>query len=76
MNKNFNTLEVLNIVSYFNNVLKPEQIKVLPTKLRWYLKKNLELLIPIAKNFDDFKNSLIKEKIQDVFLTDEKSVEI
>ena len=75
MNKTFNNLEILNIVTYFNNIITQEQIKSLPTKIRWNLKKNLEKIIPLAKNFEDFKNTLIKEKIQDVFFTDEKSYE-
>ena len=74
MTKTFNTLETLNIVSFINNNMSESQIKELPTKVRWNLKKNMDKLIPTAKRFEEFRDELIKE-LQTNYFNDEKSYE-
>lgn len=72
--KNFTTLEVINIVSYINNVMKDEQKQELPTKMKWYLKKNLDKMVPIARDFEEFRDGEI-EVLQKDFFNEEKSEE-
>ncbi len=74
MTKTFNTIEVVNIVSFINNNMSEDQIKELPTKVRWNLKKNMDKLIPVAKRFEEFRDELIKE-LQANYFNDEKSYE-
>lgn len=74
MKKNFNTIEVINIVSFINNVMTDEQKNALPTKVKWYLKKNMDKLVPIAKNFEEFRDGEVATLQKDWF-TDEKSEE-
>lgn len=71
--KTFTTLEIVNIVSYLNQ-MTDEQTKCLPTKFRWNLKKNLEKLLPLAKRFEDFRND-ISQEFQSAWFTDERSEE-
>lgn len=61
MTKSFKTLEVMNIVAYINKTMTPEQVKELPTKFRWNLKKNLDKLIPIATNYEEFRDTMVAE---------------
>ena len=72
--KSFTNLEVLNIVGYVNKAFTPEQAKALPTKFRWNLKKNLDKLIPIAKNYEDFQRDMIEEYRQ-IWFDEEHSEE-
>ena len=72
--KTFTTLEAINVTSYLNSNIKEEQVKELPTKFRWNLKKNLDKLIPIGKSFEEFRDNLVKELHADYF-NDEKSYE-
>lgn len=72
--KTFKTIEVINIVSYLNNTMKEDQVKELPTKVRWNLKKNIDKLIPVAKSFEEFRDNMIKE-LQSEYFNDEKSYE-
>ena len=74
MNKKLNTLEVVNIVSYVNNVMTEEQINAIPTKVKWYLKKNMDKIRPTAKKFEDFRADEVAI-LQKEFFTDEKSTE-
>ena len=74
MKKNFNTIEVINIVSFINNVMTDEQKNALPTKVKWYLKKNMDKLVPIAKNFEEFRDGEVATLQKDWFI-DEKSEE-
>ena len=74
MKKNFNTIEVINIVSFINNVMTDEQKNALPTKVKWYLKKNMDKLVPITKNFEEFRDGEVVTLQKDWF-TDEKSEE-
>ena len=74
MNKNFATSEIVTIVSYLNENLTDDKTKVLPTKFRWNLKKNLDKLVPIAQRFDAFREGLIKE-LRENFFSEEKSEE-
>ena len=71
--KTFTVLEVYNIIQYLNN-LQENQVKELPTKMRWYLKKNMDKLTPIAKSFEEFRDGLVKE-LHDNYFNDEKSYE-
>ena len=72
--KTFTTLEVINIVSYINNTMTSEQKEEMPTKMKWYIKKNLDKMIPIAKRFEDFRDDEI-EILQKEYFTEEKSEE-
>lgn len=72
--KTFSTLEIINIIAFLNNNVKEEQMKELPTKFRWNLKKNTDKLMPIARRFEEFRDDLVKE-LQDIYFTDEKSYE-
>lgn len=73
MNKELYTAAIVNVVAYFNQVSQ-EVVKALPTKMRWNIKKNLTKFIPIAKEFDEFRNELVKE-LQEEWFTDERSEE-
>lgn len=72
MNRNLKTETIVGVVLYLQNNVSKEEIQVLPTKLRWNLKKNLDKILPIAKQFQDFKDEVLKE-IQEKYFTDEKS---
>ena len=72
--KTFSTLEIINIIAFLNNNVKEEQMKELPTKFRWNLKKNTDRITPIARRFEEFREDLVKE-LQNVYFTDEKSYE-
>lgn len=74
MTKTFSMIETLNIVSYINNNMSEDQVKELPTKVRWNLKKNMDKLVSAAKRFEDFRDELIKE-LQTNYFNDEKSYE-
>ena len=74
VNKNFSTFEVINIVSFINKVMTDEQKNALPTKIKWYLKKNMDKLVPIAKDFEEFRDGEINTLQKDWF-TEEKSDE-
>ena len=67
--KTFTTLEVINIVSYINNTMTSEQKEEMPTKMKWYMKKNLDKMIPIAKRFEDFRDDEI-EILQKEYFTE------
>ena len=71
--KTFTTYEIVNICAYINNV-DEEQLKMLPTKLRWYLKKNMDKIIPTVKTYEEFRDGLVKE-LQEKYFTEEKSSE-
>lgn len=73
MKRTFMTIEVYNVVAYFNQISK-EKLTALPTKMRWYIRKNLNRFIPISKEFDDFRVDLAKE-LQTEYFGEEKSVE-
>ena len=60
MTKNFYTAAIVNVVGYFSQV-DPAKIAVLPTKMRWYIKKNLGKMLPIAKQFEDFRGEIVGE---------------
>ena len=74
MTKMFKTIEILNIVEYITNIMKEEQHKALPTKVRWALKKNIDKLSPITKSYADFRQKLVRE-LQEEWFTDERSEE-
>ena len=70
--KEFTTLEIVNIVAYINNYFTEEMSNELPLKFRWYLKKNLDAIIPIAKRFDELRDGEVK-KIQEKWFTDDNT---
>ena len=74
MNKTFNTLEVLNIVG-FNNQLTEEKNAAMGIKVRWALKNALKTLISDAQQFEEFREAEL-QKIRDEFFNDEKSEEV
>lgn len=72
--KVFSNLEVINIVSFVNKVMTDEQKAEMPTKMRWYLKKNMDKLMPIARKFEEFRDAEIVT-LQEAYFTEEKSEE-
>lgn len=74
MKRSFMTAEIFNIVSYFSK-MPNEKMTALPTKMRWYIRKNLTRFAPIAKDFEEFRNDIIKD-IQTEYFGEEKSEEI
>lgn len=73
MKKEFYNIEVVNVVSALNQILgNSEKVKELPIKFRWALKKNLAVLNPTVRNFEEFRQELIKE-LQDEYFNEEKS---
>lgn len=74
MKKTFNTLEVLNIVA-FQNQLTEEKNAAMGLKTRWALKNAISTLLPDAQKFEEFRDSEI-QKIRDEYFGEEKSEEI
>ena len=74
MKKTFNTLEVLNIVG-FNNQLTEEKNAAMGIKVRWALKNALKTLISDAQQFEEFREAEL-QKIRNEFFNDEKSEEL
>lgn len=74
MTKEMYTIEIVNVVAYFNQ-MDAEKLKCLPTKMRWNIKKNLGRIVPIAKQFEEFRNELVAE-LQQNWFDDEHSVEV
>ena len=73
MKKEFYNIEVVNVVAAINLLTANEaKAKELPIKIRWALKKNMAILSPVAKNFEDFRNELVQE-LQGEYFTEEKS---
>ena len=72
--KSYSNLEVINIVSFINKVMTDEQKAEMPTKMRWYLKKNMDKLMPIARKFEEFRDAEIVT-LQEAYFTEEKSEE-
>lgn len=72
--KTFSTYEIVNICAFVNNNVTEDQIKELPTKTRWYLKKNIDKIIPIVKTYEEFRDSLVKE-LQEKYFTNDRSDE-
>lgn len=71
MKKKIITAAIVNVVAYFNQI-NPDVMKALPTKMRWNIRKNMGKFIPIAKEFEDFRNDLVKE-LQEEWFTEDKS---
>lgn len=74
MKREFYTLELVNIVAYFNQ-MGQEKLSALPTKMRWYIKKNLGKIAPTVKQFEDFRTELVTE-LQQKWFDDEHSEEV
>lgn len=74
MTKEMYTIEIVNVVAYFNQ-MDAEKLKCLPTKMRWNIKKNLGRIVPIAKQFEEFRNELVAE-LQQNWFDDEHSAEV
>lgn len=75
MKKEFYNIEVVNAVAAINKILEDtNKTKDMPIKFRWALKKNLGVFSPTVRNFDEFKQELVKE-LQDEYFNEEKSHE-
>ena len=73
MKKEFYNIEVVNVVAAVNGILgNAEKVKDLPIKFRWALKKNLGVLSPTVRNFEEFRQELIDE-LQKEYFNEEKS---
>ena len=71
MTKKIFTAAIANVVAYFNQ-MPEEKMKALPTKMRWNIRRNLNKFIPIAKEFEDFRQEIIGDLQKDWF-NDEKA---
>lgn len=73
MIKKFTVSDVINIVVFYNGFTE-EKLSELGVKVRWRIKKAIDLFLADAKRFEDFRNSEI-QKIRDEYFTEEKSFE-
>lgn len=74
MIKKFNTLEVLNICTWYKQARENEKkpLNDLPLKAQWNLKKNIAALTPIAENFFSLQQES-EEQLRSAYISDEKS---
>ena len=73
MKKEFLNIEVVNNMNALNRLLANEKkAKELPIKVRWAIKKNISVLSPTVKDFEDLKKELVEE-LQKEYFTEEKS---
>jgi len=73
MNKTLQTIEVLNIVAFLEDIAKTGKIDELSIKARWAIKKSSKELIEIDTKFKEFKDELESGLKNDYFMNDEKS---
>ena len=60
MKKEFQLIEVLNLVNYFNN-LPVEKKNALPLKVHYAFKKFIDKITPDAKRFEEFRDEELKK---------------
>lgn len=73
MTKRLSNAEVVDLVYNVNKLLSmSEKVKELPIKIRWAIKKNMNLFSPTVKSFEDLRNELVNE-LQSEFFNEEKS---
>lgn len=68
MTKEFSTLDILNIVSWYNEA--KERMSHYPIKLQWYLKQGIANMTGISDKFTDLRNELAAKLQDDWFETD------
>lgn len=73
MTKELLNVEVVDLVQLINKLLSnAEKVKELPIKIRWAIKKNMNVFSPTVKAFEDLRRELIDE-LQKEFFNEEKS---
>ena len=73
MTKELLNVEVVNLVQSINRLLtNAEKVRELPIKIRWAIKKNINVFSPTVKSFEDLRRELIDE-LQKEFFNEEKS---
>ena len=73
MNKTLQTIEVLNIVAFLEDIARTGKIDELSIKARWAIKKSSKELIEIDTKFKEFKDELESGLKNDYFMNDAKS---
>lgn len=73
MNKTLQTVEVLNIVAFLEDIARTGKIDELSIKARWAIKKSSKELIEIDTKFKEFKEELESGLKNDYFMNDAKS---
>lgn len=72
MKKELYVGEVVNIVGFFNN-LKKETMDEIPLKIKWYLKRAVDQMLPDCKRFEEFRATEV-EKLNKVYFDEEHSI--
>lgn len=73
MNKTLQTIEVLNIVAFLEDIARTGKIDELSIKARWAIKKSSKELIEIDTKFKEFKDELESGLKNDYFMNGAKS---
>ena len=59
MTKELLNVEVVNLVQSINRLLtNAEKVRELPIKIRWAIKKNINVFSPTVKSFEDLRREL------------------
>lgn len=76
MTKKFMNIEILNIVAAWEKLSKDEEkVRELPLKFRWAIKKNLAVIMPAKKAFEEFRDEVLNE-LRNKFFDEEHSEEV
>lgn len=68
MNKEFTTLDILNIISWYNDA--KERMTHFPIKLQWYLKQDIDAMRSIGDKFSELRAELADKLQADWFASD------
>ena len=68
MKKTLRTIDVINYLNFFNNISK-STMDGLPLKIKWYLKRIVDKMMPDSKAFEEFRDAEA-QKIRDVYFDD------
>lgn len=72
MKKELTVFDCLNINEWYGIARKEKRLNSLSVGALWAIRKNMQKIEDIAKNFNEFKNGL-EEELKDNFYNDEKS---
>ena len=68
MIKEFTTLEILNVMSWYNDA--KDRMSHFTVKLQWYLKQNIDAMRAIGEKFSELRNELADKLQADWFESD------
>lgn len=68
MIKEFTTLEILNVMSWYNDA--KDRMSHFPVKLQWYLKQSIDAMRAIGEKFSELRNELADKLQADWFESD------